>query len=843
MTFFKSLWRDDDRDGAFTVWLSNKTSLHLPVRDLSQLGPADIAELQAIADEDKSNVYFGLALRHPRFLTEPDAWQHQGGKKDCIALPGFALDIDFYDPVAHKATNLPKDLDEAECILLPDDDDSVACPTSIVDTGNGVHPYYLFYEPVTITRSNLRALNDAFEAFQRPYIERGNANGFHVDLTATINRVWRLPGFINQKTGKKTSLIFEDLAVLHDPGDLGIPSSALSPVAAVSTQVPSAVTNSAPTKSEYLDVDLKEIATMLGKTNNKFKQEITEALAGRSPAPRGKRDIVMQGICSALAWLPEARSADPKELVKILIPSLTVWAEEPDADLSLDEEIEKAIDKIERSQDDWRQQQAHKQPAIDALARMAGLKPTTPPEIIERHAIIQKQGTYFAFDFRKNRYSHALTKDELGGYIDKVWANGPIPLYFYSDDDTKKKKPVPFLTDHYREVAIEVVGDLRIEKSHYDAEEETFYQAMAIRRVTEPRYDPDIDEWVHLLVGDALLSNGDPKIDRMLDWMAAVPQLQHQSCVLYLEGVSGAGKGLLANGLARLWTTGGPTEFQSIVDDYNGGIADCPFIFADEGLTAPKKKSLSALLRSLVGSSTLTLNEKYLVHRRVIGSVRLMLAANNDEALSFGNENLSIHDLEAVAGRFLHVYARREAADWLKAKNTNGQLTRAWVDGDLLARHCLYLMKTRKIRPGKRFFVEGDEEAMHRKMLLRGGIDGLVHEWLVRFATKPVVLEQRYKARSEKPLAYIDNSEFYVNSQAVVDCWDAYMPSTARCPGTQLVGSILSKISYDKRRVGSRGSRARYHVIQPGLVLELSQDMQVGNEDVIEANLGLETGG
>lgn len=836
MDLLSALWPDPNRAGDLTLWMTpGKRSYHFALRELP-LSTADYDELRVQADTETWNVYFGLGLRR-----EGLAAHQQGGKKDILALPALALDIDFANPRAHKAKNLPRDLDEAECLLAGEPD-----PSAIIHTGNGVHVYWFLRHAIELLNAKtLKQAHKAYKAFQARFIKRANDKGWQLDSTSTVQRVWRLPGFVNQKTNKPVRALYvnpDERYTLEDLGVGGIVSASGSQTATTSSSTPTP--SSQP--RQFKSPDFKALRRALEniQANNAYHDAIQKLLAGESMAEPGSRDIVLQGVCSTIAWLPEGREADPMELAEFLRPTLQEWAAEQRDDgvaHDLDDDLRNAADKIERSQQDWRAQQEAKRPQLDALARALGKRTGNgvPNEFIEQHAIIQKRSLYYAFDFRpgKQRYSHPLVNQgELQNYLKKIWEVGPIDLYFRKEDGAKKRKQVGYLLEHHSEVAVDVIGDLTLQESRYDIDEEVFFEAVSPRRVHEPLFNKDIDTWLHLLVGVAVDAGGHPIIEKLLDWIAAVPQLQHQCCVLYLDGVSGSGKGLLANGLSRLWTTGGPTPFGLAIDNFNSHIASCPLLFADEAL--PRRKGdITAELRALIGSSTLTLNEKNIPHRKVNGAVRLMMAANNDEALMLGNDSLTLHDLEAVVGRFLYVQAQREAADWLKAKNAGGHMTNAWVNDDLIARHCLALAETRQINPGKRFLVEGTETAMHRKLLMQGMADGVIHEWLVRFATKPGVIVQRYASRHEFPKAYLQGGHIFVNAEGVIDCWDAYLDDKVRCPPTRKINSALKKIAVRQVRRGPRGNRAYFHEIKPELVIELSQELQIGSGERINTNV------
>jgi hypothetical protein len=349
-----------------------------------------------------------------------------------------------------------------------------------------------------------------------------------------------------------------------------------------------------------------------------------------------------------------------------------------------------------------------------------------------------------------------------------------------------------------------------------------------------------------------------PQHDKLLDWIAAVPKVEEPNSALYLEGYSGAGKGLLASGLARIWTESGtPTRFTDAIGQFNAPIMDCPLVWIDESLPV-KLGNVTGELRALVGASSLSINQKGEPIRPVNGAARLMICANNEEVLMSGDADLSMRDLEAVIGRILHIHAREEAVDYLVNTNTSD-----WVTGGVIARHCLWLAENRQIKRGKRFLVEGEQTEMHRRLMLQGDTNGLVYEWLVRFASNPHAIAQVYRGKKNQlPLAGIGKAkgkgyelvstiedadkkppppyELLVNNEGVVDCWKTYMPE-AKPPMHQRIGRVLSRLSHKTTRIANeKGERTRYHAIKPDMILEWCRQNQIGNEDIIARNLGLE---
>lgn len=833
--FLRALWPSAPAVGAFTIWIKQgKRSYHYPLREIVKITDADVAEL--VAETKDCDVYFGLGLR-----AEGLPGNKQGGKKDIIAIPGVWLDIDFYDPVAHKATNLPKDLEEASVLFEPLPD-----PSIIVGTGNGAQAGWLFQRPLMLEDNTRRTqVQKAVAAWQKKIIDHAASLGWHVDSTGTSQRVWRLPGFTNQKTGKPTELLYCDEFTRYDAEDfLGLPKPRSKKE---KEQKKKDRTFDADANDADLIAAIRQRLELVGD-NNKFHSAIQAALKGESMADPGERDETLQGVCSTIAWMPEGRNADPEQLAEVLRPSLTVWADEESDDKhkSLFEEMEKATDKIRRNQEDYWAKQAELRPQYAAIARALGVSfddenqqdEKESNEFFLQHHIIQFRDTHYVFDYRLGRYSVPKTKSEVRTYARDAWADGPDELsvvYTNSKGETKKKQ-LPQLLDEYATNTDDVIGKMTKLESYYRPEKRTFYEAVARRRVTEGEFDPQIDEWLRLMVGDEKAHDGRPLIELVLDWIAAVPQLDRQNSALYLEGESGAGKTLLSNGLARLWREGPPTDFEAIAGNFNNDIAKCPLLRIDEGLDN-SNNDITKKLRSYLGRQSFSLNEKQLATRVVDGAIRLIICANNSDVLIGGRTAYTQKDLKAIASRIFHVNARQEAADWLKKHNRNGQLTRKWVDEDGIARHCNYLCTTRKIVEGNRFLVEGDEGKIHHRMIMQGEVNGLVYEWLVRFASNPDPLRTRFASLPGKSvLAYIGDGQILVNADCVIACWDCYIKTETR-PRSTRISQVLGNLSQGTRRLGPRNDRHYFHDIKPELVLEWCQQYQIGNEDRIHENV------
>jgi hypothetical protein len=148
---------------------------------------ADYADLI----KDKANVYHGCGL-----LSRDLGPKRRGGKPDVCEAPGLWLDIDLKS--SKKPMGIP-DLETAMGLIesLP------VQYTMAVNSGNGMHVYYLFKEawqlPDDVKRAKFEEKNKLLlSAVQM----RAKENGWEIDSVCDCTRVLRPPGTFNFKDPK-----------------------------------------------------------------------------------------------------------------------------------------------------------------------------------------------------------------------------------------------------------------------------------------------------------------------------------------------------------------------------------------------------------------------------------------------------------------------------------------------------------------------------------------------------------------------------------------------------------------------------------------------------------------
>jgi hypothetical protein len=826
-----------DLQADVTVWdAKTKNSSHVLFTDTNAVVVA--AAQRVIQGID---AYYGVCLTRRGLGSGA-----RGGKFDVLALPGFWIDVDVAGD-GHASQALPS---EAEAFAIIEQ--CPLDPTVVVHSGGGLHAYWCFEEAWVLVPGETDKVNNLSKMFQRTMIDAAKLKGFHVDQTGNIDRVLRLPGTGNFKTGtfRPVEVVFAEgqhydkrvvLATVAKPALSAAATSAVAPASNGVTHAPSA-----------LDDVRKRLRNLKNHAN---RQLMLEVLSGRSFAKPGQRDAGLQKVASVVAFVLESpESTDPVQLAELLRPSLEAMQAEADDPENPALTIENAIEKLGRALQDAAAKRVTKK-AQEAAERAQLLKKFSSSAAAEQDSGYAESSDvaaaggiipdYTDDDIYRFAASQSTTVEEFKRrwiiqYFDSfyVFVNGhykyPVPrtslvtklrddlapaepqgirLWTVNADGGARKMNVQEIMDTYGVVARQARGSITLAESFYDSDTEIYWEALCPPRAVVPEFDQQIDIWLRLL--------GGAEAESLLDWIATVTQLGEQTSALYLSGKAGAGKTLLAHGLARLWTEGGPTELSDVVGgNFNSGIGRCPLVFGDEDMTCS-----TADLRRLIGSSAHTLKRKYLPNMELSGSLRVILADNNGRMLE-QNEDLGQDDIEAVASKFLRMDIDDKPVNFLKA--IGGKTgTKDWVVGDKIAAHALWLKQNRQVTPGGRFLVNGHAGKMTRLLASRSKSSGLICEWIMGYLEAPIVNITQQKT------AIIGGGRVLINVDAISHHWGQYIMSEHTAMTKTRIGIVLSNLSKGVLRANNR----RYHEIDMNLVFEWARDLKIGNEEAIKARI------
>ena len=665
-------------EGCVTLWtLPGKESLHVPVQGLLSASQADVAELEQMFAG--RNVYFGTGVRRDGLDAET-----RGKKSDVICLPCFSLDIDLRAPGAHKADNLPETLEDADWIVA-----DAPTPTAVVHTGNGLHLHWRFEEPYMIeSTAHRKAVEKAFENFQRPFIKRAAERGWHLDLTATVDRVWRIPGFLNVK--REPHALVETL-LLDLKARIPTPSQYKPPKP---EPTPTAIT------PRLDEIPESTIAKLKALRDPERKKAFAAIFEGKSFAKPGERDTALQRVCSTLAFADEGKTK-PDVLVMLLFDSLKTWADEPDAEKTHEEELEKAFEKLTRATDDWAKHNAKHRAELEPLR--AVLKNQTEPDF--KHLTLQKDNLFFVYSFERKAYCPGHTSRELPLVIRDAWPEGsPVELTYTTEKGKVVKKPMASVLDEYGTVIEGLTYSLYRDTAQYDPSMSSLTVPTAPRRAVKPVYHEEIDRWLRLMPAR------EHHVEMFLDWLSTITNLDRMSAALYLSGPKSTGKSLLVGGAARLWIHGA-SNLRHVFSRFNDSLLRCPLVNADE-LWRKQDTNICGELRELVGNMAHQIEQKGRDVATLEGAVRLIITANNETLLNTkGNGYQNTMEREATIERILHVPTQTAAADYLKTIPGRWK----WRDNNLIAEHLLWLKQERAqgvidraLEQGHRFLIQGD---------------------------------------------------------------------------------------------------------------------------------------
>jgi hypothetical protein len=456
---------------------------------------------------------------------------------------------------------------------------------------------------------------------------------------------------------------------------------------------------------------------------------------------------------------------------------------------------------------------------LERLAEMAGCAVDDLP----RRWIIQRGTSFYVLG--AEGYKPPIASQELPASLPRDLARAPINLFTISKEGVWKPRPSTEILAEYATVARHSVASMVAQASTYDARTETFVESVAPLRPLVPRYHPEIHTWLQLLGGE--------RAEKLLDWVATVTWLDRPTCCLYLVGPGGAGKTMLAHGLARLWSIGAPTMASQVLSgSFNSALAKCPLILADEAL--PRRvgsKSTSAELRELIGTTARPLTRKYLSDSDLVGAIRLVLAANNDRLLDF-REELDSWDQSALAERFWILHVPEEASAYLASLGGRSGTT-DWVDGDRIAAHALWLRDTRSIHPEGRWIVRGEVADVHERLAVSSGVSGLVTEWIARYIANPGLAPKR-----EVPGILVGDGEILANPSYIADSWEVYVRSD-RTPSTTAIGRALRTLSVSGDRVHRDvgGKRVWFWSVRVPTLLRWVADNLVGDPGAVQARV------
>lgn len=324
----------------------------------------------------------------------------------------------------------------------------------------------------------------------------------------------------------------------------------------------------------------------------------------------------------------------------------------------------------------------------------------------------------------------------------------------------------------------------------------------------EPERDDDVAEWLEKLFG--------PNVDDACRWIAfALAYDEGPICALSIEGEQGAGKKLLAQGLAECLETPALATDADITSDYQYGLLESPFLLVNEGWSKGTSggKHPADKFRELTSGEPMVVNRRFLHPTTIRNPMRIIFTANNLEVIKklAHHRELSQADREALAIRLMHFSVGGEASDWLRVKGGMSFTSapgRRWIAPDaggrsdyIVAKHFLWLHKNRHNfwKPSERFLVEGhgSQELMFQ-LQTQVGPAMLVIELIVK------MLSHLDKSAKGFDGLHVGESDIFLTSSCLLTYWRNHMSDVARGEKLSLntISSVLSGIVIPSSRSG-----------------------------------------
>ena len=221
-TLYPELERSSpDRSGRLVLWTKSRRSGKKHTD-----WPHSLVQAARLARSYRRSrdVYFGVALqdrdralaiarrRRPRIGKAAV----RGSEASATALPALWADLDVAGP-GHSSQRLPPDRAAALGLLV-----AVPVPPSIiVDSGGGLHVYWLLREPLTLASgADRRGAKDLVRRLQAALGRRAADHGWGVDNTANLAQLLRVPGTLNYKLGKPRPVTVERFPLSPSLGDV-----------------------------------------------------------------------------------------------------------------------------------------------------------------------------------------------------------------------------------------------------------------------------------------------------------------------------------------------------------------------------------------------------------------------------------------------------------------------------------------------------------------------------------------------------------------------------------------------------------------------------------------------
>lgn len=355
------------------------------------------------------------------------------------------------------------------------------------------------------------------------------------------------------------------------------------------------------------------------------------------------------------------------------------------------------------------------------------------------------------------------------------------------------------------------------------------------RPTIAPIFHQDVEDWMEQVAGD--------EVGRLKDWLSQVRRLDKPICALYLMGAPGFGKGMLAEACAQMFG-GQVAKYGDVaLGDFNAKLSETPIVVLNE--KAPAGSDGSRAFRDFVGGRLFSFKQKYLAESTIRVCPRLLIAANNADALRLGAEVMEKDDEGAIGDRILFIKVGMSCREWLQDRGghlfTDGWVTSEDGSPGIMVEHIQWLVENWEVqRPGKRMLIDGDIGEWMKLAHQRGG---LAQDILNAIATACV--GHLTVTGSSDPTHIIPGEVVWVSGRLLAESWGALTGSSKNITFAKL-GRELGKIAtgpgkrhqFPDTGLGASRGRQRAFPLDPEAIIKAAESTGILDVDHLAQRLG-----
>lgn len=390
------------------------------------------------------------------------------------------------------------------------------------------------------------------------------------------------------------------------------------------------------------------------------------------------------------------------------------------------------------------------------------------------------------------------------------------------------------LVNLYGVVGKAVVYDMGLERTRWDPDTLTMQIACCNQVKIKPKRHADVAEWLMALGGE--------REGALLDWLATANMLESPTSCLYIEGPKDVGKGMLAAALGKMYGAA-PVNFHTAISRFNVELMTCPIVWINEGIES--SPHISAAFRDLITEGHRKIEQKYQPSSRIEGCVRVVICANNSEAIKLSGRHTR-DDVDAIKQRIFHLPTDDVAANYLRAlggrafTEGDGWVTRPDGSPGKICEHIAWLQANRHVERGKRLLVEGPPSDYHRRLLSSSSLSSQVL-WAV---AEGLLISEGKSSKAGVNVPGIrkkrnpDGSVWvWVNVSALHSRWKVLVNEDVLKPERAEVAAAVRSMSAFKssKRMRVKGLGGSHSVqcwaIDPELVLDVADDFGLEQVD------------